>query len=537
MTKLQKFQAVALRATVACIVASGLAITSLAASAAGKQPNIIFIMSDDHAANAISSYGSRLSSVVKTPNIDRLANEGVRLNSMFAANSICTPSRASILTGQYSHTNGVRTLDDVIDPAGDNLAKQLKQAGYNTAIIGKWHLKSEPSGFDYYNVLPGQGRYHNPRLKEMGDSWVDGDVGGKVYKGYVSDVITDLALDWVSQRDADAPFFLMLHHKAPHGLWEPPKRYEDLYADVFIPEPESLYKRGNHGPTDDVIIDGKKGQQFGSSVSRRMEGRGLVTRMLKDRWPTGTLELDTYDKDTVTSAAYQKYLKDYLRTAASVDDSVGKVLDYLDQQGLADNTIVIYTSDQGMLLGEHDYYDKRWIYEESIQMPFLIRYPGVVPKQQTSDALFANIDIAPTLLEFAGQSAPALIQGKSFKTALENPAQAVGDDSLYYRYWLHMAHHYVPAHYGLRTSDYKLVFFYGLALDANGSMPASTPPYWELYDLKNDPREMNNLIKDPAYQKIALDLKEQLMQVKTEVGDDDSQYPELQALAEKGWSL
>jgi arylsulfatase A-like enzyme len=500
-----------------------------------KQPNIIFIMSDDHAANAISSYGGLLSEVVKTPHIDRIANEGVRFNRMFAANSICTPSRASIFTGQYSHTNGVRTLADVIDSERDNLAKQLKKLGYQTAIVGKWHLKSQPSGFDYYNVLPGQGRYNNPKFKEIGSPWKDGKEGGVIYKGYVTDVTTDLALSWLNGRKQDTPFFLMLHHKAPHGLWEPAKRHKNLYRDIKIPEPDSLYNRESHGPTGAVIIDGKIGQQFGSSISRRMEGRGLVTRMLKERWPTGALKLDSYDKDTVTSAAYQKYLKDYLRTAASLDENIGRVLDYLDEQGLAENTLVIYTSDQGMMLGEHDYYDKRWIYEESIQMPFVVRYPGVIPAQQVTDAMQSNIDIAPTLLELVGGAPTSQMEGQSFIDVLQTPDTAKGRDELYYRYWLQMAHHYVPAHYGLRTNDYKLVFFYGLPLDANGSMPAATPPYWELYDLKNDPKEMYNLIDSPEHQQIAGELKTRLETLKQEVGDDDSQYPELQALAEKGW--
>ncbi|WP_435274140.1 sulfatase [Psychrobium sp. nBUS_13] len=507
-----------------------------------SQPNIVFIMSDDHAANAISSYQSRLASVFKTPNIDRLANNGVRFNGMYANNSICSPSRAAILSGQYSHANGVKTLADKFDRNKDNVAKQLQAAGYQTAVVGKWHLKTEPSGFDYYNVLPNQGHYFDPKLKEIGKTWRDGKKGGEVYPGYVTDVVTDIGLDWLSQRQQEKPFMLMLHHKAPHGLWKPAKRHENFLVDVKIPEPDSLYHRGKHGPTKAVIIDGKAGQQFGSSVSRRMEGRGLVTRMLAKDWPTGPLKLNSYDWDTVVSAAYQKYLKDYLRTVKAVDENVGRVLDYLDANDLTDNTIVIYTSDQGMMLGEHDYYDKRWIYEESIQMPFLVQYPPALADNKqyqvggVSDELFLNIDIAPTLLDLAGINKAAAMQGSSFKAALEHPASAQGRDAIYYRYWLHMAHHTVPAHYGIRTKTHKLAFFYGLPLDANGAMPAATPPYWELYDLSSDPKEMNNLYSSAQSAAIKQQLKTQLNQIKQAIGDTDEQYPSLMAVKDLHWN-
>jgi len=506
------------------------------AQALAKQPNIVFIMSDDHAANAISSYQGRLSSVFKTPNIDRLATGGVRFNGMYANNSICTPARAAILTGQYSHTNGVKTLADPLDRKKDNVAKQLQSAGYQTAVVGKWHLKTQPSGFDYYNVLPNQGKYFDPKLKEIGQKWQNGKKGGQVHPGYVTDVITDVGLNWLNKRDEDKPFMLMIHHKAPHGLWQPAKRHENFLADVKIPEPDSLYNRGKHGPTDAVIIDGKAGQQFGSSVSRRMEGRGLVTRMLNKDWPTGPLELDSYDWNTVVSAAYQKYLKDYLRTIKAVDENVGRVLDYLDDNGLTENTIVIYTSDQGMMLGEHDYYDKRWIYEESIQMPFLVQYPKADSAGKITNELFLNIDIAPTLLDLAGVNKPETMQGDTFRTALVEPESAKGRDAIYYRYWLHMAHHTVPAHYGIRTKTHKLAFFYGLPLDANGAMPAATPPYWELYDLASDPKEMNNLYPNEESSAVKAKLKAQLSQLKIEIGDTDEQYPSLTAVKALHWN-
>jgi len=536
--------------TLLAILYTTLITSEVAASQAktqvNAQPNIVFIMSDDHAANAVSSYKGRLSSVFKTPNIDKLATDGVRFNGMYANNSICTPSRAAILTGQYSHTNGVKTLADPLDRKKDNVAKQLQSAGYQTAVVGKWHLKTEPSGFDYYNVLPNQGEYFSPKLKEIGQKWQNGKKGGEVHPGYVTDVITDVGINWLNRRDADKPFMLMIHHKAPHGLWQPAKRHKSFLADVKIPEPDSLYNRGKHGPTNAVIIDGKAGQQFGSSVSRRMEGRGLVSRMLDERWPTGPLKLDSYDWNTVVSAAYQKYLKDYLRTVKAVDENVGRVLDYLDANGLTDNTIVIYTSDQGMMLGEHDYYDKRWIYEESIQMPFLVKHPkassakkqaaGLTPSGQVTNELFLNIDIAPTLLDLADVDKPETMEGESFKSAIEQPKSAKGRDAIYYRYWLHMAHHTIPAHYGIRTKTHKLAFFYGLPLDANGAMPAATPPYWELYDLVNDPKEMNNLYPVEESALLKTKLKAQLSQLKIDIGDTDEQYPSLMAVKAEHWN-
>lgn len=513
---------------------SVLTLVSASSQVFSAQPNIVFIMSDDHATNAISAYQSRLADVFETPNIDRLAKEGLRFDGMYANNAICTPSRAAILTGNYSHNNGVKTLADTFDREQDNLAKRLQKSGYETAVIGKWHLRSEPSGFDHYDVLPNQGKYFDPKFKEKGKPWQNGNKGGETVKGYVTDIITQKSLDWLEKRDKSKPFMLMVQHKAPHGPWQPAKRHETLLADAFIPEPDSLYHRGKHGPTDAVIIDGKKGQQFGSSVSRRMEGRSIVSRMTEPTWPTGQLELDTYDWNQVVSAGYQKYLKDYLRTLTALDESVGAVLDYLDEADLTENTIVVYTSDQGMMLGEHDYYDKRWIYEESIKMPFLVRFPKTVPADSVSDELFLNLDIAPTLLQLAGANADGM-QGRSFVDALRAPKSAQGREAIYYRYWMHMAHHFVPAHYGIRTKQHKLAFFYGLPLDAKGAMPAATPPYWELYDLQADPKEMNNIYPEQEQAPVKARLKQKLLKLKQDIGDLDVNYPELQAVVDQHW--
>jgi len=471
-----------------------------------KQPNILFIMSDDHAATAISSYGGLLKDVAKTINIDRLAREGMRVDNCFCTNSICTPSRACILTGKYSHLNGVYTLGDDFNREQQNVAKLLQQAGYETAIVGKWHLHTEPSGFDYYNVLPGQGRYHNPLLKEMGKPWQDHSKGGVEYQGYVTDVITDISLKWLDERKSDKPFFLMCHHKAPHGLWEYPKRYEHLYDGVKIPEPESLW--------DDRSDRSIGSRYYGSSLSTWNKIRNLVSRMENDQWPTGRFETKGMSEKEKTKAAYQKYLKDYLRCVAAIDENVGRVLNYLDENGLRENTIVIYTSDQGIFLGERDIIDKRWMYEESLRMPFIIRYPKEIKSGKINDDIIINADFAPTFLDYAGAKIPDDMQGKSFRKNLKGRTPKDWRQSMYYRYWMHRAHHDVPAHYGVRTKKYKLIFFYGLPLDANGARNAPTPSGWELYDLKKDPQELQNVYGDPKYARIVEELKTELFRLK-----------------------
>ncbi len=499
-----------------------------------KKPNILFIMSDDHATNAISAYGSRLANIAPTPNIDRLASEGVLMDNVFCTNSICTPSRAVIMTGQYSHNNGVKTLDDDFDKERQNIAKILQKSGYQTAMIGKWHLHTQPTGFDYYNVLPGQGKYNNPMLKEKGKPWKDYNKGGEKYEGYVTDIITDQTIDWMDNRDKEKPFFLMSHHKAPHGLWEFAQRHAELFKDMDIPEPKSLHINENHGP-----LNGKK---YGSSISSRNQERNMLAQVTSEKWPTGSINLSGMSYKEKVSAAYQKYLKDYLRTAAAIDENVGRILDYLDENRLTENTIVIYTSDQGQFLGEHDYFDKRWMYEESLKMPFVIRYPKEIkPKQRNSD-MTLNVDFAPTFLDYAGvEEVPSYMQGKSFRGNLIGNTSEDWRTSIYYRYWMHMAHHYNPAHYGIRTEDYKLIFFYGLKLDSTIKSPKydyynkSTDPYWELYDLKNDPKEMNNVYENPKYKGIVNQLKEELLKLKEDLGDKDEIYPELMEVREKYW--
>ena len=498
------------------------------------RPNILYIMSDDHATNAISAYGSRLKDIAPTPNIDRIAKEGILLENVFCTNAICTPSRAVIISGQYSHNNGVKTLDDNFDRSKENVAKLLKGSGYQTAMIGKWHLHTEPSGFDYYNVLPGQGKYNNPILKEKGEPWKDHKKGGKRYEGYVTDVITDQTIKWLDNRDKEKPFFLMSHHKAPHGLWEYAERHKELFKDVKIPEPSSLYDDKTHGPL--------KGEKYGSSISSRYKTRNMLDQVTKGKWPTGNLDPAGMTYKELVSATYQKYLKDYLRTAAAIDENVGRMLDYLDDNGLTKNTIIIYTSDQGQFLGEHDYFDKRWMYEESLRMPFVMRYPKEIkPGQQNSD-MTLNLDFAPTFLDYAGVKVPDYMKGKSIRSNVSGVTPADWRTSMYYRYWMHMAHHYNPGHYGIRTEEYKLIFFYGLPLDATNKTSKDefhkipTEPYWEFYDMKNDPKEMHNLYADPAYAEIIAKLKLDLLKQKEEIGDTDEQYPELMKVREEYWN-
>jgi N-acetylglucosamine-6-sulfatase len=475
------------------------------------RPNILFIMSDDHAAHAIGAYGGRLAALDPTPHIDRLAREGLRFENAFSTNSICVPSRATLLTGQYSHTHGLRTLNGVLEPARQLLAHEMRAAGYETAVVGKWHLGAEPD-FDHYCVLPGQGSYFNPVLREKGrGAWPDNE---RRFSGYdsahSSDVITERSLEWLRRRDRDRPFFLMHHYKAPHDNFENAERYDWLYEDETVPEPASLWERAGHGP------DGRP--RYGTSVSKRNRRRNMGHHMFVD---------PDLDDESYTRTAYQRYLKKYLRSVRGVDDGVGRLLQHLEETGELEHTVVFYTSDQGFMLGEHDYIDKRWIYEESLRVPLIVRWPGRVRPGSVSDLLVANVDFAPTLVEIAGAAFPPSMQGRSLVPILDRAPPPDWREAIYYRYWMHMAHHDNPAHYGLRTRDFKLAFFYGLPLDAAGALPEPTPPHWELYDLRRDPREQGNAYADPAYAGTVARLKDELARLKEEVGDTDEGYPEL----------
>jgi len=489
-----------------------------AASAKNRHPNILYIMSDDHAAHAISAYGSRLAKVAPTPNIDRLANEGLLFENCFCTNSICVPSRASILTGQYSQTNGALDLGGRLSPDKQYLPKLMKKAGYETAMIGKWHLKNEPAAFDYYCVLPGQGSYFNPILRESGGQWPNNEKRFAKYDScHCSDVVTDLSLKWLKRRDRSKPFFLMHHFKAPHDNFENAERYDWLFNDVDIPEPESLWKPGNHGS--------EATKDMGTSIGKRNKRRNMGHHMFVDK----SLPDEEYKR-----TAYQRYLKKYLRCVRGVDDNVGRLFDYLQKTGQMDKTIIIYTSDQGMMLGEHDFIDKRWMYEESMRMPFLVRYPGMIRPGTRTDEVINNTDFAPTILELAGLDAPDYMQGRSFVPVLRRRTPLDWPKATYYRYWMHMAHHDNPAHFGIRTKVYKLIFFYGMNYKQGGHKP--TQPGWELYDMINDPHEMNNLYNNPRYVVVIRKLKAELMRLRKKYNETDEKYPHIQKVIDEYWN-
>jgi len=462
-----------------------------------ERPNILFIMADDHAVNATSCYGSDIND---TPNIDRIGDEGVRFENSFVTNSICAPSRATILTGKHSHLNGVKSFSD-FDRDQQHVGKLLQEAGYKTAVIGKWHLQTKPSGFDYFKLLPGQGRYENPRFKEKGEEWQDGEEGGKEYEGYVTDLITDFSLDWIDrQADSSEPFFLMCHHKAPHRPWVPDEEHEDLYSKEEIHQPENFN-------------DNYENRASAAAAAKMRIVEDLTERDLKGKPPPDL------SGEELHNWKYQRYIKDYLRCVASIDDNVGRILDYLKERNLDDNTIVIYTSDQGFFLGEHGWFDKRFMYEESLQAPLIVRYPNEIAAGSVVDEISLNIDFAPTFLDFAGTDIPNDMQGHSLRPLLRGDTPEDWRDDFYYRYWLHLADHGVYAHYGLRTKRYKLIYYYAEALGTEGAIDEPKDPEWELFDLKKDPLEMNNVFDDPEYSEKVRELKEKLNRAKREAKD------------------
>lgn len=462
-----------------------------------KRPNILFIMSDDHAAHAISAYQSHIN---VTPNIDRIADGGMRFDQCFCTNSICTPSRATILTGLYNHENGVRTLADRLDGRMLNFPQLLRAAGYQTAIIGKWHLGHgrawDPTGFDYWNVLPDQGEYFNPPMNEKGTT--------RVYPGYATDIITDLSLDWLEHRDPNRPFLLMCHHKAPHRPWLPDDKHRHLYEDVDIPLP-------------DTFDDDYASRPAAEAAHMRID-RDLKPGDLKASVPEGLSPSEE------KQWKYQRYIKDYLRCVASIDDNVGRVLDYLDDRGLAEDTVIIYTSDQGFFLGDHGWYDKRFMYEESLRMPFLIRYPREIAAGSVCSAMALNVDFAPTFLDLANVPIPETFQGNSLRPLLQGTVPPEWQTTMYYRYWMHLdSIHKVWAHYGVRTERYKLIYYYGESLGSSGSEDRSTPKSWELFDLQEDPQELCNLYDNPAYREIVITLKQELDTLQARLHDAPAQ--------------
>ncbi|WP_109830919.1 sulfatase family protein [Reichenbachiella versicolor] len=508
-----------------------------------KTPNILYIMSDDHTTQAFGIYGSRLAPLNPTPTLDQLGKEGIIFDKVYCNNAICTPSRASILSGQYPQTNGVLDLHQWLPVEKQHLPQEMKKLGYETAVIGKWHLKVAPESFDHYEVLPLQGKYFDPIFhsrdgKELTKvnfgKYGKHEVKVNKYKGHSSDVITDLSIEWLDKkRDKSKPFLLMHHFKAPHDNFEFAPRYKDYLADTYIPEPASMYHNGNNGSiatrgkNDELIHD------IGSSVGNRNTIRGMGR----------TLGLDPTDPNH-KHKAYQEYLKRYLRCVKGVDDNVKRLIDYLKKEGLYENTIIVYTADQGFMLGEHDYIDKRWMYEESMRMPFIVHYPKGFAKGLRSDAIINNTDFAPTLIEVAGGVVPDYMQGNSFKSQLakgETPDD--WQQSTYYRYWMHMgSRHANPAHFGIRNDRYKLILFYGryykldTPSDKWGRYDFDTPPAWEFYDLQRDPEEMQNEYANPKYADIIQKMKSELKAKRAELNEEDTNYPHLQAVIEKHWN-
>lgn len=492
---------------------------------AEQRPNILFILSDDHTSQAWGIYGGILKDVVHTPNIDRLAKQGVVLNNCFCTNSICTPSRAAILTGQYSHHNGVYTLSDTLKPEQANIAKELQTAGYQTAVIGKWHLKAQPAGFDYFNVLPGQGRYHNPVLRTK-ENWGNGEGGGQEYPGFSSDVISGLSIDWLKQRNTDKPFMLFCHFKATHEPFDYPERFASLLEGVDIPEPENLYDQGPE----------TTGRTFNGQVLENLASRYEENTRNPNYWaqyPGLPFSTDGLDAREIRHKTYQKLAHDFIRCGAALDDNIGKLLNYLDEAGLADNTIVIYTADQGYFLGEHGFFDKRLIYEESLRMPFVIRYPKELNGGKRIDDIILNIDFAALLADYAGIKKPDFVEGESFRSNLRGETPENWRQSAYYRYWLHLKDR--PAHFGLRNERYKLIFFYGQPLNMTGVDSNATQPNWEFYDLEKDPHENHNAYGQAEYASIIGEMKAELLRQRAAIGDTDERYPLMQTLLKENW--
>lgn len=491
------------------------------------RPNIIFIMSDDHAQRAISAYTHEL---ISTPNIDRLAEEGVLFRNSFVTNSICAPSRATMLTGKYSHLNGLRDNRDRFD--GDQLTwiKLLRKSGYHTSLIGKWHLKSEPQGFDHYNILIGQGSYYNPRMVENGDTLI--------LEGYTTSVITELALSQLEKRGDGKPFVMLVHHKAPHRNWMPEPKYFELFENEEIPLPSTFFDdystrsmaaREQDMRIEDMFLstDLKLRAKYleeetgtgGGPVNWRVPIDAMdkqLSRLTPEQRKLWNANYDEVGKKFMEANLtgkellewkYQRYMQDYLRSIASVDESVGQILDWLDENNQADSTIVVYTSDQGFYLGEHGWYDKRFMYEESLRTPLIVRIPGEVLGRREIDEMVLNLDLAPTFLDYAGVEIPDEMQGLSWRK-LVNGENDNWRKSLYYHYYEYPhGWHYVKRHYGVRTEKYKLIHFYN-DIDA-----------WELFDLEIDPDEMNNLFGDVAYATIQHELEGELKRLRDAYGD------------------
>ena len=509
-------------------------IVPLGAQEDSKPPNILFIMSDDHTAQAVGVYATVLKELNPTPTIDALAADGIIFDNAFCTNGICTPSRACIITGQYPHVNGVFDLGGSIAPENQTLPIAMRDAGYQTAMIGKWHLKQEPN-FDYYKVLPGQGKYFNTQFRIQGEkAWPKNTV---THQGeHSSDAITDSTLEWFkSKRDPTKPFFVCHQFKAPHDYFENAKRYQSYLKDVKIPEPGTLYdvpqtfgSIATRGYNDELM------PHIGTSIGKRNPRRSYAVDLMRrfpEEFPAG-YDVKTMSEKETTRLAYQAYLKKYLRCVKGVDDNLKRLFDYLKAEGLYDNTLIIYTGDQGFWLGENDYQDKRWAYDKSMRMPFIVRYPKTIRPGQRTDAIVENVDFPALMLDFAGATIPSSMQGRSFRAICETAKEPENwKKAAYYRYWMHMAHHDNPGEMAIRTKTHKLIYHYGVNYEGK----YQTPPGWELYDLEKDPEELNNVYDDPAFKEVRDDLKKQFAQLRHDIGDDGSHHPDCEKVVQEFW--
>ncbi len=502
-------------------------------AAPDERPNIVFVFSDDHAPHAIGAYardeaqpyGRWLAGVDATPNLDRLAAQGVRFRRSFCTNSICGPSRAVVLTGKHSHANGFMNNGNRFDGDQPTFPKLLRAAGYRTAMIGKWHLGSDPQGFDHWEVLPGQGQYYNPVLVSA--------EGRREVEGHCTDVVTDLSIEWLEQqKDSDRPFLLMCQHKAPHRTWMPALRHLELWADEALPEPPTLLddhaddapgaRRQEMTIRDhldlfyDLFVTPQAGDAVGTGSSLDASGWRNLERMTAEQraaWDAhwgprnAAFRAAEPEGDDLVRWKQQRYLKNYLRCVRGVDESVGRILDWLEANGLAENTVVVYSSDQGFYLGDHGWYDKRWMYEESLAMPLIVRWPGRAAAGAVDDHLVQNLDYAPTFLELAGVPVPEDVQGRSLVPLLEGRAPDDWRDAIYYHYYEYPSVHMVPRHVGIRTERWKLIHYY---------------PFdeWELFDLERDPDELRNLFGDPDHAEVAAHLAVRLGRLQEAYGDD-----------------
>ncbi len=484
-----------------------------------KQPNIVFIFSDDHAYQAISAYGHP-AKLLDTPNIDRIAKGGMRFDRCLVTNSICGPSRATVLTGKYSHANGFyNNTNSKFDGTQVTFPKLLQAAGYQTAIVGKWHLVSQPTGFDYWHILPGQGVYYNPTMND----------NGKVNKheGYTTDIITDVSLDWLKKRNKDKPFVLMCQHKAPHREWSPALRHLGHDKDRKYPEPATLFDeykgRGKAELGQDMTI--AKTMTLGDLKLVPPAGLTADQRKVWDAYYNPRNEAFKAAKlegQELVRWKFNRYMHDYLGTIKAVDESVGRVLDYIEKENLAENTIVVYASDQGFYLGEHGWFDKRWIFEESLRTPLLVRWPGTTKPGTVGKDIVSNLDFAPTFLEAAGVPVPEAVQGKSLVPVLQGKTPADWRKSFYYHYYEYPGPHNVARHYGVITDRYKLVHFY-----------EKTADYWELFDRTTDPDELTSLFGKPEVAEVQKDLETELARLRKELKVPATDPPEAAIVPKK----